>query len=143
MKNAVLRALVLDGALLLSLSGCGTNATNQGDISGEVKLDGRPLTEGSITFTPTEATKGIVRGGRIENGCYRLMGKAGPTIGWNRVEIHAVRKTGKPAPQTNNPLEIGGEDVEEAVAPQYNTESTLTVEIRAGSNTSDFVVSSK
>ena len=130
-------------ALLLLALGCGKGGPNQSAISGEVKLDGRPLEQGSIVFTPVDGTKGIVTGGRIENGRYRLTGKAGPTIGRNRVEIHAVRKTGRPATKTGNPLEQGDDEYEEAVAPRFNAESTLKFEVKPGENTADFTVESK
>ena len=140
------RFRLFQGFLLISLvvaSGCGKNGTNRGAISGEVKLDGRPLEQGSILFTPIEGTKGTVAGGEIANGRYQLSGKAGPTIGWNRIEIRGTRKTGKMVPM---PFPARGKMVEEqveAIPPRFNSGSTLKVEVRPGDNTADFDVTSK
>jgi hypothetical protein len=130
--------------VLLTLAvGCGKKGTNQGAISGTVKLDGKPVELGSILFTPIEGAKGSVTGGQIENGQYQLSGAAGVAVGWNRVEIRAMRKTGRMVPK---PFAQHGEMVEElteAVPPRFNSESTLKAEVKAGDNTANFDVSSR
>ncbi len=73
----------------------------------------------------------------------RLSGAKGPAIGWNRVEIQAVRKTGK---MVQNPLGPKGQMVEMeagAVAPRFNGSSTLKFEVKPGDNKADFDVQSK
>jgi hypothetical protein len=57
--------------------------------------------------------------------------------------VHAVRKTGKMIPKG-----LGGtgkmiEEQVEGVAPKFNIESKLQVEITPGENTADFNVTSK
>lgn len=136
---------VFAAGLLLSLltAGCGKGVAGRGAIQGDVKLDGKPLEQGSILFTPTEGTKGVVTGGEIKNGHFQLAGKDGPAAGWNRVEIRAVRKTGK---MVQKPLAPQGEMVEEyaeAVAPKFNSSSTLKIEVKPGENKADFEVTSK
>jgi hypothetical protein len=129
--------------VLLVLIGCGQPDANRGVVSGEVKLDRQPLAQGSIAFVPTDGTKGVATGGQIEQGRYRLSGNAAPMVGWNRVEIRAVRKSGR---MVQKPFSAQGEMTEEsveAVAPHYNTASTLKVEIKSGENTADFTVTSK
>ena len=134
------------GLLLVSLLvalGCGKDGANRGAISGEVTLDGQPFEQGSILFTPIEGTKGTVAGGEIAKGRYQLSGKAGPTVGWNSVEIRAVRKTGKMVPM---PFPSRGKMIEEqveAVPPRFNSASTLKFEVKPGDNTADFAVESK
>jgi hypothetical protein len=108
-----------------------------------VTLDGPLLKEGSILFTPMAGTKGTVTGGRIENGRYWLSAANGPAVGWNSVAINAARRTGKKIPpslggKSGEPLDA----VAEAVAPRFNSDTILKVEVRPGKNTADFKVES-
>jgi hypothetical protein len=135
-----LSALML--LLLLLIAGCDGGRAGQGAIHGKVTLNGKPLAKGSILFTPIEGTHGAVAGGEIENGRYEFSGATGPAIGWNRVEIRAARKTGKMIPKPFAPPGQMIPEQVEAVSPQYNTSSTLKVEIKPGENTADFEVAS-
>jgi hypothetical protein len=138
------RAIVVVLLAVLALAvGCKKEDPNRGTVSGEVKLDGQPLGQGSLVFTPVDGTKGTVTGGEIKNGKYQLVGKAAPSVGWNSVEISAVRKTGK---MVQKPMAPAGQMVEEsaeAIAPQFNTATTLKVEVKSGENTANFDVTSK
>jgi hypothetical protein len=87
--------LILLPATLLLVSGCGGGSADRGAVGGMVKLDGKPVEKGSILFTPIQGAHGTVAGGEIENGRYQLSATNGPVLGWNRVEIRAMRKTGK------------------------------------------------
>ena len=136
-----LGCIVAVGCFLVA-GGCG-KAGNHASISGDVKLDGKPLDKGSILFAPLPGTAGVVTGGNIVDGHYELGGAKGPAIGWNRVEIQAVRKTGK---MVQNPLGPKGQMVEMeagAVAPRFNGSSTLKFEVKPGDNKADFDVQSK
>jgi hypothetical protein len=135
-------ALVLVSVVFLMLTGCGANNANRGNISGAVKLDGKPLEQGSILFAPMEGTHGTATGGTIENGRYKFSGEEGPAIGWNRVEIQAMRKTGKKIPKPFAPPGQTVDELVEAVSPRFNSESSLKVEVKRGENTADFEVSS-
>jgi hypothetical protein len=128
---------------LLTIVGCGKGAGNRGAIDGQVTLDGKPILKGSIRFVPTAGTKGTVAGGPIENGRYRLSVAGGPAVGSNHVEIHAARKTGRLVPKAMAPAGQMEEEQGEAVAPQFNSATTLTVEVKPGDNTADFAVGSK
>jgi hypothetical protein len=134
-------APVLFPMMLILIAGCG-GGTGRGAIRGAVNLDGKPLAKGSILFEPIQGTRGTVIGGPIEQGRYQFSAAAGPAIGWNRVEIRATRNTGKMIPK---PLAPPGQMIpqqEEAIPPQFNSESTLKVEIKPGDNTADFEVTS-
>jgi hypothetical protein len=122
-------------------TGCSSDKS-RGAVSGQVKLDGKPIERGSILLSPMEGVKGEPASGEIAAGRYQLSGKAAPAVGWNRVDIHALRKTGRTVPK---PLPMHGtmEEEVEAVAPRFNAESTLKVEIKPGENTADFEVGSK
>jgi hypothetical protein len=128
--------------LLLLIAGCDGGGAGRGALSGTVKLDGKPLANGSILFTPIEGACGTATGGPIENGRYEFPAAAGPAIGWNRVEIRALRNTGKMIPKPFAPPGQMIPQQEEAIPPKFNSESILKVEIKAGDNTADFEVTS-
>ena len=130
-------------ALSILASGCGKVDANRAAITGEVALDGQILQQGSIVFTPTDGTKGTTAGGTIANGRYQLTSNAGPSVGWNRVEIRALRKTGKQIPAPFPARNKMTEEQVEAIPSQFNTESKLKVEVQRGENTADFKVTSK
>jgi hypothetical protein len=135
--------LILFPVVLLLASGCGRSGADRGAVKGMVKLDGKPVEQGSILFTPIEGAQGTVAGGEIKNGRYELSSKSGPAVGRNRVEIRAMRKTGKMVPKAFAPPgEMVPEQVE-AIPPRFNLNSELKVEIQSGDNTADFDVSSR
>jgi hypothetical protein len=127
---------------LLSCMGCGRGHPNLATISGKVKLDGQPVQQGSIQFLPMQGVEGSIANGEIVEGRYRISGKAGPAIGWNRVEISSSRKTGRLVPEPY-PKHGTREETVEAVAPRFNSASTLKFEVKPGENTADFEVTSK
>lgn len=141
------RYLALAVALLVFLPGlgCSKDGLHRNSISGAVRLDGKPLEKGSIRLTPTKDARGPLTGGEIKDGRYLLSKDIGPVNGWHRVEIHAAKGTGRmvPAPFSSGPNPKMIEEIGEAVAPRFNTESTLEIEIRPGNNTADFDVASK
>lgn len=135
------------GAFALALSllaGCGDSTSgNRAAIQGEVTLDGKPLAQGAIKFTPMENTPGVVTGVPIQDGRFQLPPEIGAAVGWNRVEITAMRKTGK---KVQDPFGSPGKTVEmemSAVAPRFNTSSTLKLEVKPGDNAAQFAVESK
>jgi hypothetical protein len=134
---------ILFPAMFLLASGCGGGGGDRGAVSGMVKLDGKPIEQGSILFTPVQGVHGSVTGGEIENGRYELTGKNGPALGRNRVEIRAMRKTGKMVQKPFAPAGTLVPEKVEAVSPRFNTNTTLTVEIQEGDNTADFEVSAR
>jgi hypothetical protein len=127
------------GVLLLG-SGCGRANRGRGAVSGEVKLDGKPVEHGSILFLPMQGAEGREASGPIERGLYKLSAVA---IGQNRVEIRAMRKTGQKVPM---PYAKHGETVDEevpAVAERFNSASTLAAEMKPGDNVANFEVLSQ
>jgi hypothetical protein len=131
------------GLLLISLyTGCSGRPENRVTISGEVKLDGKPIERGVIQFLPMQGVEGPIANGEIVQGRYQMSGKTGPAIGWNRVEINASRKTGRMVPKPY-PKRGTMEETFEAVAPCYNSATTLKFEVQPGENTADFEVGSK
>jgi hypothetical protein len=126
--------------LFLLLAGCGGDGVPRAAVSGNVTLDGQPLEEGVILFTPLG--KGPSAGGDIKQGKYQLPQDKGPGPGSYRVEIRAYRATGETVRD-----EASG-TVEEVkvsiIPPRYNNQSTLAIEVKpAGPNEFDFELTSK
>jgi hypothetical protein len=136
--------MILVPSVIPLVFGCSRGGgANRGAISGTVNLDGKPVEQGSILFTPVEDTRGSVAGGEITDGRYQLPAKIGPAVGRNRVQIRAMRKTGKMVPKAfGHPGEMVPERVE-AIPARFNSKSALEVEIKPGDNTADFDVSSR
>jgi len=138
LRNRYLFSLV---PLLMALGivGCGEAPPKRVAITGTVKLDGKPVESGSITFIPEPDSPNPSAGGEIKGGEYILTADAGPSSGKYRVEIRWSRPTGKKVP-VGSPSPPGTmmDEVKEAIPAKYNTQSTLEREISADENTVDF-----
>lgn len=133
------------GAALVSvlfLAGCGAGSgPERAEVRGKVTFKGQPVEDGTIAFIPTGETTGPSAGGKIENGEYVIPAESGPVVGTHRVEIRAMRKTGK---QTAGgiPGESSGPSgdptpvaqMEQFIPPEYNAKSKLTTEVKPGLN---------
>lgn len=154
-------------ALAFCCFGCSGGGTDVdlGKVSGVVTVDGNPITDAIVVFSPE---KGNPSTGRTDaSGNYELsyLGDAmGAIIGNHKVSI----KTGKPvvaatdgeADLSNASIAAEG-DIEDATAggtkrkrkpkkgekdpipAKYNAETKLTADVKAGSNTFDFKLESK
>lgn len=108
------------------------------EVSGTVKLNGQPVTEGAITFIPIEGNTGAGAGATIQNGKYHIPRSAGVSPGKNRVELRAFRETSRKVQDpTGKPGTLTTERVM-AFPPEYNDHSTLIRDVRRGSDTIDF-----
>jgi hypothetical protein len=135
-----MRALHLPGlaAALVLLVGCSAN--DKAEVSGTVRLDGELVEEGSINFIPVQGTTGPGAGAVIQNGKYHIPASRGVTVGKNRVELRAFKRTGKKVQDAaGRPGDLTEERVP-AFPPEYNDNSTLVKEVRARTNTIDFDV---
>jgi hypothetical protein len=116
--------------LLVGLAGCGGPAR----VSGNVTLDGKPLTKGAITFAPTG--DGPVATGSINSsGRYTLQVGTQSAIppGTYTVTIVAVEPV-PPTPEHPEPLP-------KLLTPaKYNNPATsgLAAEVKRGSNSFDY-----
>ena len=117
-----------------SLVGCGGDP-NLGDVSGKITLNGEPLGDALVTFSPTN-TQGVGRttyGKTGSDGMYHMVvsdNKDGAFIGENLVRV----KTG----DSKN----DGSLIKEVVPAIYNSKSKVLVEVKKGSNTFDFELES-
>ena len=110
-------------------------------VTGTVRVDGEPLEKGSITFVPVD-DKGQVASGRgpdagspIKGGKYQVARDLTP--GKYRVEIQGTRKGTKKVPDPVIADRLVYEEVA-VVPPEYNKNSNLIREVRAGPNPIDF-----
>jgi len=107
---------------LVVLSGCG-GSRNVGQVTGKVTLDGQPLPDALVTFSPTQEGGSSGLGKTDSTGAYSLTysaGVSGAEIGENRVTISTLTQ-GK-----------------EKVPMEYNTQTKLKAEVKAGPNTFDW-----
>ncbi|MGL4514737.1 MAG: hypothetical protein ACRCT8_16740 [Lacipirellulaceae bacterium] len=107
--------------VVATLCGCGP-ANGKSAISGTVTFDGEPISTGFVTFTPEGA--GSPDAGPIHDGKFSL--KAVP--GKHRVKVEASRPMGDIIPSMGTRLH------EEYIPARYNSETTLSGEVKSGEN---------
>jgi hypothetical protein len=117
---------------LTSLTGCGGGGV--AEVEGAVTYDGQPVSPGIVSFLPADAG-GKQGGGAILKGKYRVYPESVLRPGKYRVEIRWAKPTGEKR-------EVGyGQSpdvVVEGLPDKYNSQSTLTAELKAGKNKLDF-----
>jgi hypothetical protein len=123
------------------MSGCGYGSSDRVPVQGSVSFDGQPVDNGSIAFIPEEKGK-VGANADIVAGKYKLESGKGPNPGKYRVEIFWKKKTGRQVP-TPGDESVMTDEIQQMLPPQYNTQSTLTTDIEAKSNTKDFTLTSK
>lgn len=123
-------------AFLLLVAGCGgggvTDTPKLGSVTGKVTLDGAPLVGAKVTFVHTDGKTALATTDAA--GKYQAIYGATPgaVIGDNTVKITAEPK--REHNEDGSLKETGAS----AIPAKYNTESTLKVTVKAGSNTFDF-----
>ena len=115
-------------AMLLCL-GCGKSSGRQA-IQGTVTLDGSPLESGTISFFPKPGTTSPSAGSAISQGEFHIAAESGLLPGTFRVEITARRATGEK--RYDDVMGKEYDVVEQFLPPQYNKNSELQTEVKAG-----------
>lgn len=120
---------------LAVLSGCsgGTDGPELAGVGGYVHLDGQPLPGASVIFTPENGSPSY--GTTDENGYYTLsysINQDGAMIGKHKVQISTHRSEDEDA--EGNTISAAPE----TLPAKHNRETTLTAEVKSGSNTIDF-----
>ncbi|MCL4206743.1 MAG: carboxypeptidase regulatory-like domain-containing protein [Pirellulaceae bacterium] len=121
------------------LSGCsGSSSPPLGQVEGTVTLDGQPVAEARVYFSPVE-------GGRTSEALTDSSGRyvlqysgtdAGAIVG-----EHVVRITTYEEPISEDDGSVSG-GVPERIPDKYNTNSTLTREVKRGKQTIDLALES-
>jgi hypothetical protein len=118
-------------ALTFALASCSSeNALLT--IAGSVTLDGAPLPDGDILFTPADPQFGS-EAAKIENGAYRATVRPGQ----NKVQIRATR----PVPGKKGPM--GEQLIEDIIPSKYNDQSNLSIDVSKAKLKHDFPLQSK
>lgn len=129
----------------LLLAGCNSRdytGPERVPVSGTILFDGKPIPYGVVSF----AGSGELRGasGPIHDGKYMIAEKFGPNIGKYKVSIlgYPSVPTSVDGPDSTGEEESyddTGESLTEQMLPrQYNTHTTLEVEMVQGPNQHDF-----
>jgi hypothetical protein len=136
--------ILMLGALLATLAGCGPRGPVLGQVSGTVTLDGRPLDQGTIIFEATglrPATARILDGRIVEATTNRP--NDGVPVGHQRIAVFSraqavVADPRAPSERTGPgtaafPPSMGGRSL---LPARYNDPATsgLSATIQAGSN---------
>lgn len=126
----------LAAGLLTALAlaaGCGQGAAT-GEVTGTVWVDGQPAPPGSsITFVPTDG-KGPTAGALIENGKYTTRVPVGPA----KVEVRAPKTAARPKAGKQEGPGADADRVEESLPAKYNDSTTLTYDVKPGTQTKNW-----
>lgn len=134
MANVVRNALVV---VAVAVAGCGSSGPARAPIHGKVTVGGQPLAAGRILFTPVAPNQGPATSAVITAGEYTIPKNEGPVVGSNRVEIEADLNLGFAIDDEAAFAKRGGKPLPpNAIPPQFNRDSQLVVEVKAGEDNS-------
>ena len=156
MFSRTLAAIVLPAVLLV---GCG--GPSLGTVTGTVTIDGKPAPNVTVTFVP-EAGGRASTGVTDSEGKYELLYSVdkGALIGKHKVALQTNREAQGEA-GVDEDMESDSDDYEklasgetnmykqdeanwkEPIPAKYNTETTLSVEVKSGANVHDFAIETK
>ena len=147
--------LAVCALMCLVSSGCGDSGPDLGEVRGKVTMDGQPLANAIVTFTPLEGGRAST-GQTNENGEYTLVfaDQEGAIPGKHRVRIASTPEAVAPQeeyssddprygqPSTAADYTKAGAQ-RETIPARYNTESNLEEEVTDGENEINFALTSK
>ena len=131
---------LLCAVVFLSVLGCGHSG--RVSVEGTVTLDGQPLENGQIQFSPLPGTAGPTAGADIVDGKFAIPPSGGPFAGNFRVQITKAGLTGKKVfdPRSNSMMD----EYAQILPARYNEQSELEAEVAAsGPNSFEFTLTSK
>lgn len=113
-------------AVAIVAAGCGDPGPIRGGVAGSVSLGGEGVAEGMIRFFPLG--DGIGSDGPIVAGRYAIPAERGLSSGTYRVEISALKPTGRQVPDLDAGPGAMKDEVIETVPARYNRESELRID---------------
>jgi hypothetical protein len=117
---------------LMFITGC--PRADLAEVSGRVTLDGKPLSEGLVTFRPAPETAGPEFSGQVANGEYRVVKSVLP--GAYSVQVRSWQKTGR---TVESPLGKNTEEIIDIIPTRYATPgSELSAVLASGPNSVNF-----
>lgn len=131
--------VILSGICLsmLLLTGCGGDGLTP--ISGTVTLDGQPIQNGRIAFTPKGGSEGTMAGATIKDGKY----EARVSLGKMGVAVRAQKMVPIKNPDAHQ-KDVGITEQPESIIPaKYNDKSELTADIVEGKSEYSFNLTTK
>jgi hypothetical protein len=135
-RERVCRACVLALTFTVVQAGCDQGPA-MGTVTGEVTLDGQPVKDGHVLFTPLEGS-GQTGGGPLREGKF----KAEVPIGKMKVELHGNKVIGK-RKAYDTPETPWEDDVAELLPAKYNFKSELTLDVKKGEQEVKYELKSK
>lgn len=78
--------------------GCDDRTSGRTSLSGEVTVQGRPVSEGTVVLCPVGQTDGPASGGKIENGKLTVSAEDGPVPGTHKATVTVLEATGDRPP---------------------------------------------
>lgn len=137
MPLRLLSLFALNCFTLLILTGCGESGPDLASVTGHVTLDGKPIANARVEFSPSEGRTSV--GTTNAEGVYELqysIEKAGAVVGSHNIKITTERAaTGGEGSVTLMP------GSKELLPPIYNSNSNLIEEVTPGENIIDFSLS--
>ncbi len=143
-----IRVMLAVCCLVLSLglcAGCNSGTVETGSVAGSVTMDGAPVAGARVVFTPEQGRRSV--GATDREGKYELAfteDQKGAVLGTHSVSIEW---TGEDADEDEMAeavdAEPGGGLKEVEIPAKYNTATTLTAQVDAGSNVRDFDLTSE
>jgi hypothetical protein len=126
-------------AVFAGLAGCGDSGAKRYAVSGEVKFQGKPLDQGAVTFLAQDPSLASGGGALIKDGRYSIPAQHGLLPGQYRVMVTSASPGSESDPDAlPGPA---GPLPKDRISPRYNTQTTLTAEVKAGGpNTFHFEV---
>ncbi len=130
---------ILSGFAILALPMvllCGCAGDKRLPVSGNITLDGQPLSLGAITFVPNGDKKSNSSGSSVVDGKYSIPAEKGLMPGKYSVSITPMHKTGRKIPNT-----MTGIMEEEQFSVNYNEAGRLEAIVEVGKdNILDFAI---
>lgn len=125
----------------LAATGCGKQRIERAIVYGTVNFGGKPISKGTIYFTPIEGTKTPPGAAQIIDGKYRVETRGGVPVGTHKIEIEAFRPLAPDSPVAIEAARIAKEHPnldfppsrEQYIPARYNTTSELKITIPSGS----------